>query len=354
MSLYKRKDSPSWWVVFVHSGRRIQQSTGTSDKAKAREYHDKLKASLWDQERLGIKPRHLWQEAVVRFLQEVARGSSAEDQSRLRWLDEYLRDKALSDINRDLLERIIAAKVKEGAKPATVNRILQLVRAIVRKAALDWEWLDKVPRFRILKEPKRRVRFLTRNEAERLLAALPAHLVAMARFSLETGLRQANVSGLRWSQVDLSRRCAWIHPDQAKARKAIAVPLTAAAVVVIRQQIGKCETHVFSYRGRSIRQVNTKAWRAALKRVGIADFRWHDLRHTWASWHVQSGTPLHVLQELGGWETAEMVRRYAHLSSEHLAQYVEQFSPLRVVEREVSTLQLRSAGPIADAAAVSA
>lgn len=69
---------------------------------------------------------------------------------------------------------------------------------------------------------------------------------------------------------------------------------------------------------------------------------------------MQSGTPLHVLQELGGWETAETVRRYAHLSSEHLAQYVEQFSPLRVVEREVSTLQLRSAGPIADAAAVSA
>ena len=69
---------------------------------------------------------------------------------------------------------------------------------------------------------------------------------------------------------------------------------------------------------------------------------------------MQSGTPLHALQELGGWETAEMVRRYAHLSNEHLAQYVEQFSPLRVVEREVSTLELRSADPIANAAAVSA
>jgi integrase len=149
------------------------------------------------------------------------------------------------------------------------------------------------------------------------------------------------VSGLQWSQVDLARRCAWIHPDQAKARKAIAVPLTAAAVVVVRQQIGKHETHVFTYHGKPIKQVNTKAWRGALKRVGIADFRWHDLRHTWASWHVQSGTPLHVLQELGAWETAEMVRRYAHLSSEHLAQYVERFSPLRVVGREGVTKSLR-------------
>ena len=75
----------------------------------------------------------------------------------------------------------------------------------------------------------------------------------------------------------------------------------------------------------------------------IEDFRWHDLRHTWASWHVQSGTPLHVLQELGAWESAEMVRRYAHLSSEHLAQYVELFSPLRVVAREGATNWLRSA-----------
>lgn len=62
-------------------------------------------------------------------------------------------------------------------------------------------------------------------------------------------------------------------------------------------------------------QVNAKAWRAALKRVGIQNFRWHDLRHTWTSWHVQAGTPLHVLHELGAWECVEMVRKYAHLST---------------------------------------
>lgn len=104
----------------------------------------------------------------------------------------------------------------------------------------------------------------------------------------------------------------------------------------IREQIGKHAAHVFSYRGKPPTQINTKAWRAALKRAGIEDFRWHDLRHTWASWHVQLGTPLHVLQELDGWETADMVRRYAHLSSEHLVQYVERFSQLRVVRQDAS------------------
>jgi integrase len=100
---------------------------------------------------------------------------------------------------------------------------------------------------------------------------------------------------------------------------------------VLREQIGKHLTHVFSFRDKPIVHPNNGAWIKALVRAGIADFRWHDLRHTWASWHVQAGTPPHVLQELGGWESAEMVRRYAHLSSEHLAGYVERFSGLHLL-----------------------
>ena len=167
-----------------------------------------------------------------------------------------------------------------------------------------------------------------------LAATLPEHLAAMARFSLETGLRRSNVTGLEWSQVDLARRTAWVHPDQAKARKAIAVPLSATAVAVIRAQSGKHAKRVFSFRGKPVRQVNTKAWRNALQRAGIEKFWWDDLRHTWASWHAQAGTPLHVLQELGGWECAEMVRRYAHLSTSHLHEYVDRVAgatSLRVV-----------------------
>jgi integrase len=201
----------------------------------------------------------------------------------------------------------------------------------------------RLPAFRFLKEPQRRVRFLDRQQAERLLSELPEHLAAIARFSLETGLCKANVTGVQWSQVDIVRRCAWTHPDQAKARKAIPVPLSSAAVALIREQIGKHVTHVFSYRGKPVTQVNTKAWRLALERAGIEDFRWHDLRHTWASWHAQAGTPQNVLQELGGWQTAGMVRRYAHLSSDHLLAYVDRLSASRVVGADGVTNQLRLA-----------
>lgn len=123
-------------------------------------------------------------------------------------------------------------------------------------------------------------------------------------------------------------------PDQAKARKAIPVPLNAEAVLLLRKWTGKHPTHVFSFHGKPITQVSTKAWYAGLKRAGIEAFRWHDLRHTWASWHVQNGTPMPVLQELGGWESPEIVRRYAHLAAEHLAPYADRLCALRAVESE--------------------
>ncbi len=83
------------------------------------------------------------------------------------------------------------------------------------------------------------------------------------------------------------------------------------------------KTACLHIKGDGVGTANTRAWRNALEREGIKDFRWHDLRHTWASWHAQSGTPLHVLQELGGWSSSDMVRRYAHLSQQHLASYAD-------------------------------
>ena len=78
---------------------------------------------------------------------------------------------------------------------------------------------------------------------------------------------------------------------------------------------------MFTYKDKPVAKAGTLAWRKALKRAGIEHFRWHDLRHTWASWHVQNGTPLHILKELGGWASYEMVQRYAHLAPEHFAKF---------------------------------
>ncbi|HKJ95403.1 MAG TPA: site-specific integrase, partial [Gammaproteobacteria bacterium] len=220
--------------------------------------------------------------------------------------------------------------------PSTANRYLALVRAILRRAASEWGWIESAPRVRLYVERSRRIRWLTPEEAERLLSELPEHQEQVARFALATGLRQANVLKLEWSQVDLGRRVAWIHPDQAKAGRAIPVPLNESAVGVLRARQGNHDRWVFTYNGQRIKQVNTASWKKALRRAGIRDFRWHDLRHTWASWHIQAGTPLYVLQELGGWQNADMVQRYAHLAPEHLAAHAERIiSGTNLTQKEV-------------------
>jgi integrase len=170
-------------------------------------------------------------------------------------------------------------------------------------------------------EPSGIVRWLTKNEESRLMQELPEHVKALAKFSLATGLRESNVTGLRWDQLDIQRRCAWIHANQAKAGKGISVPLNDEAIKIIREQLGKHHEYVFTYKSNKIIVANNNAWRKALKRAGIENFRWHDLRHTWASHHIQNGTLLHILKELGGWSDLSMVLRYAHLSSKHLEDY---------------------------------
>lgn len=342
MSLCRR--GSVWWIdLRTPSGARIRRSAGTANKALAQELHDRLKAESWRIAKLGERPRRSWNDAAVRWLKEASHKATIEmDRAHLRWLDRYLGGKPLEAIDRNTIDRLTDARLAEGVSHATVNRLLEIVRAILRRCVHQWEWMDRVPPIRMLKEPKRRIRFLRREEALRLHAALPEHLAVMMAFSLATGLRRANVTGLQWSQVDMDRRMAWVHPDQAKARKAIAVPLNEEALSILRQQQGKHPTHVFSYQGKPITQTSTKAWYAALKSAGIADFRWHDLRHTWASWHVQNGTPLPVLQELGGWESVEMVRRYAHLAAEHLAPYADRLGTLTATRSDVGTFWSQS------------
>lgn len=331
MAIFKR--GKTWWVRFTApNGKQIRCTAQTSDRKAALEYHDKIKAEYWRVHQLGVKPKYTWQEAVERWLDETEhKASRADDLKIFRRLHMFLFDIQLDEINRDLIDEIVKTRKKDdGVANATINRLLQLLRAVLRRARDEWEWIDKIPSIKLLPESKRRVRWLTPTEVEKLSETLPSHLKDMMLFSLATGLRESNVTHLEWSQIDFERQCAWIHPDQSKSKKAIAVPLNNDALSILEARLGKHSERVFTFRGQPIQMANTRAWRNALKKVGIEDFRWHDLRHTWATWHVQNGTPLSVLQELGGWSSYEMVRRYAHFSAAHLASYADRVSQNKI------------------------
>ena len=253
----------------------------------------------------------------------------------LAWLQQFLKGRILVDISRDDIAAIGERKKAEASGP-TANRYLALIRAILRKACFEWEWIDKAPKVKLYKEAKRRVRWITPEQANCLLLELPAHQRDITLFALATGLRQSNVIKLTWDQVDLPRSTAWIPGDKVKGKEDIHVSLSQLSVELLQRQLGKHKDYVFTYAGRSINQVNTKAWKNALKRAGIENFRWHDLRHTWASWLVQNGTPMYDLQEMGGWKSSEMVRRYAHLAPAQMAKHAAVIGNLLNVANEVT------------------
>src|SRR5579863_8189683 len=164
MSLRKR--GSVWWIDFVTpNGERVRRSAETGNKVQAQELHDKLKGEVWRLQKLGDGPKRIWQDAVVRWLREQAHKASLRDDKRmLRWLHRCLADRQLESINRTLVEAIIESKQAEGCSNATVNRHLALLRAILRRCVRDWEWLDRAPAIRLLKEPTRRIRFLNQTQ----------------------------------------------------------------------------------------------------------------------------------------------------------------------------------------------
>ncbi len=317
MSLFKRGET--WWVRFTAAnGQRIRCSAGTTEKQLAQEYEDQLRVKMWRVHNFGEKPRRTWQEATVQWLQEKEHKKDIrQDQIKLKWLHPYFGHLYLDEITRELISEVAQAKKAESS-PSTANRHLALIRSVFRIARDEWEWLEHIPVVRLFPEPRKRVRWLRPDEAARLVAELPSHLADLAVLTLATGLRQSNASFLTWAQIDMQRGMAWIHADESKSGKSFSVPLNEDALSVLRSRHGGHPVYVTTYKGRPVARTSTRAWYKALARAGIENFRWHDLRHTWASWHAQNGTSLQELQELGGWSCTEMVQRYAHLGGEHL------------------------------------
>ena len=325
MALWKRANT--YFVDITDpDGSRIRHSTGTTDREKAKEYHDKLKAQLWDLTRLKQKPKRTWDEAALRWLKEKAHKKSYRgDVQIIRWFTGYLRGKTLDQIDRSLIDGLVTRHIHGSDR--TKDIYVALIRAMFRRAMREWEWIDSVPAFKTYSRGEKvRVRWITETQAERLLAELPEHQRDVVVFALATGLRQGNVLDLTWDQVHLHRRMAMVEHGDTKNGDALGVPLNDLAMAVLERQQGKHETNVFTFRGEPLRSANTRAWRKALVRAGITNFRWHDLRHTWASWLRQNDVPTWVLQELGGWKSESMVRRYAHMSVKHLQPYADQLT----------------------------
>lgn len=299
MSLYKR--GGVWWITVTVNGKRVRCSSRTHDRKRAQKLHDEIRADAWKK-----KSGKSFFDVAEDWLAAEQRDPS--DAYRLKKLKTLYRDRQVSSVTAESLEAVIP-----NSSAGTFNRYINLVLAVLNYAGHP-------VKFRRRETVPSRIRWLTPKEWEKLERELPCHQRQMARFALATGLRQRNVFELEWSQVDMRRKLAWVHADQTKSGNAIRVPLSPAAMAVLTAQKGLHEDFVFPFDGHPVSEIKT-AFKSALTRAKITNFRWHDLRHTWATWHLANGTPLEVLKELGGWSDLRMVMRYAHLADDFVAQY---------------------------------
>ncbi len=258
--------------------------------------------------------------------------------SGLAWWEAQLGALPVGDLTT---ARIIECRAKlargeglsgEAASAATQVRHLALLKHVLSTAKNEWEWLDDNPAARVRgpKEPRGRVRFLSEEERERLLDACRGssehRLHALVVLALATGARQGGLLNLRWSDIDLARGHAVLHETKNGERRALALARPAVEVLRAMGQLRRLGCDLVFASRRGIATFPREAWEQALAAAAIEDFRFHDLRHTAASYLAMSGATLAEIAEVLGHKSLVMVKRYAHLSQSHVSGVVQRMS----------------------------
>lgn len=286
--------------------------------------------------------RHTLADLVDRYAREVLPGKKdgAHQGRQLDWWKARLGAYALADVTTAMIaetrDKLAAQPTHRGPAtgPATVVRYLAALSHAFAIAVREWGWVEDNPVQKVSKprEPRGRVRFLDPDERDRLLTACKAStspdLYAAVVLALSTGARAQELLGLRWPQVDLGRRVATLHETKNGERRVL--PLAGPALDLLRERskIRRLDTDlIFPGRRKPTQPIDLRApFETALRAAGIEDFRWHDLRHTAASYLAMNGASLAEIAEVLGHKTLSMVKRYSHLSEAHTAGVVERMT----------------------------
>lgn len=321
--LYKRKGSPKWWVRISIAGVKTRRTTGTEDREQAEEFEQRERDRLWRLHKLGDRGALRWKDATTRYLGESKRPRE-RDREIIGRLADVLDNEPVRGIDTSAIEELRKDLLEDGLAHSTVDRFMRTVRAVLRRC-VAWNVLESAPHVPMYNTAAPEPRWLKHPQFEALEAELPEHLGLAASFAVRTGLRHDSMVELTWERIDLKARRAWIPGDQMKAGRSHGLPLSREAIRVLKRlrEINPDGDFVFQWRGERLRQCNTRAFREAVERAGVGPLRWHDLRHTFAAWAVQSGVTLQELMALGGWASYAMVLRYAHLAPDQLASAAE-------------------------------
>ena len=328
------KRSGVWWTCIRHNGRKIQKSLETSDRKLAQAIEAKIRTEIVEGTYFEKLAGHskTFSKLIERFMKEhapkVSNNMQTSYKTSLNHLIPFFGESSLLSISPKMISRYKVLRNVEGAAPSSVNRELSMLSKAFSLAVREWEWLRDNPVLRVQKdkENNERDRWLSKDEETILLDNCPEWLRDILVFDLNTGLRQDELLSLEWSRVNLLRKTILI--TKTKNDKPKTVPLNRIALDVInrRSKVRSIKNNFvfFNRNGKKISAHNLrKSFNIVMRKTGIKDFRFHDLRHTFATRLAQAGVDLYKISKLLGHKDIKMTQRYAHHCPDSLRDGVE-------------------------------
>ena len=339
----------NWWIDYYANHRRKREKIGPS-RELAQKVLMKRRVEIAEGRFLDIKrnQRVKFDDIAEAYLEKhlklnCSKGWVYNEGANIRALKRYIGNKCLHEITPLAIEEIKERRHKEGVSPLTVNKTLACLKTIFNKA-IDWGKFDgqnPMRKIKKLKVDNKRLRYLEKEEIPRLIDCCPAHLKPIVIVALNTGMRKSEILNLKWHDIDFKRGVISLLKTKNNKPRYIPINKTVENTLIATK---KHPESAYVFPGKTGKPYDNfkRSFKTAREKANIENFRFHDLRHTFASQLVMNGVDLNTVRELLGHSTIDMTLRYAHLSPNHtkravdlLAQNVPSGSVLRQKEGDL-------------------
>jgi integrase len=336
----KRTDGTVHYQVQVRLKGHPTETASFRRKTDAKKWAQQTESAIREGRHFGTRAakKHSLADVVTRYKRDYldTKKTRAEQERYLDWWCERIGKLSLADLTPAVIvehrDRLAAGMTQKGTKraPATVNRYLEALSHPLTVASREWEWIDSNPMSKVskLKQPSGRVRCLSDDERLRLLSACQdsdnPYLELIVILALSTGARKGEILNLRWPDIDLHRGIAILRDTKNGENRGL--PITGMALDKLKEfsKVRRLDTDLLFPRSDGKKpRIFSKPWLVALQKADIHEFRFHDLRHTAASYLAMNGATLPDIAAVLGHKTLAMVQRYAHLTDSHVHGVVE-------------------------------
>lgn len=321
--LYKRGNV--WWIRYAGlDGKIIRESTSFSKFKDAETKLIERKNGIKEGKQPEIKriENHTFNELKEEYLKWAERQRSFRSkQGFINQLGEAFGNLPLRRFNTMLIEQYQTERLQKGNKPATANRLIATIKHMFTKA-VEWDMVEeqtlkRIRKAKLLEENNKRLRFLSKEECQSLVNSCDGHLRPIVITALNTGMRKGEILNLQWDNVDLKH--GFILLDRTKNGERREIPVNETLKTVLQSLVRRLDTPYLFYEpatGKPYQDVK-RSFSTALRRAKIRNFRFHDMRHCFASHLVMAGIDLTTVKELLGHKHITMTLRYAHLAPSH-------------------------------------